>query len=231
MLQGSTDGDLAGQLLQIAREPILRGLVYERLGDYCHQCRNRLNSLKLMIYLMMKLTPAPTVGTWEEINRHYGDLERRVDQIQNLCRPMIVTRVTLELDLLIDDRREAWTRSMIANGRTLEFVAPAERALASFDVDRLGQALDAIVAWRAGDESAERPARLLWWVESGRVHLSWEEPASTRSGVQCRPMARGSIWALPLMARVADAHGGECRLRQDRGWQLDVSWPFRPPTP
>jgi hypothetical protein len=230
MSQGSIENDLAGQLVRIARDPVLRGMVYERLGDYCHQCRNRLNSLKLMIYLMMKQAPAGSARGWEEINRHYRDLERRLDQIQTLCRPMTITRVTLGIDLLMDDRRQDWSRSMSARGRNLEFIPPTSRTSASFDADRLGQALDAIVDWRAGEGPAGRPARLRWWAEGDQAHVAWEEPDPNPTEVLRVPTHGGSLWALPLLVRVAEAHGGECRIEAKRGWRVEVSWPARSPT-
>ena len=231
MSQGSIENALAGQMLRLARDATLRGMVYDRLGDYCHQCRNRLNSLKLMIYLMTKQCADPTVGVWEEVNRHYRDLERKVEQIQTLCRPMTVSRVTLALDLLIDDRREAWTRTMIASGGSLEMIPPGSRTESKFDVERLGGALDALVEWRAGEVATGRPARLRWWVEQGVSHICWEEPVRPETGVRRAPTAGDVIWALPLLVRVVEAHGGDCRVEESGGWRLDGSWPTPNPAP
>jgi hypothetical protein len=227
MPQGTIDEVLGDQLLRIARDPVLRLRVYEHLREYCHQCRNRLNSLKLSLYLAMRQSPSPNADPWVEIERHYRDLESRVEQVQFLCRPLLLSRVTLGLDLLIEDRREAWTRRMAELGRGLELVSPSERAVASFDVDSLGRALDSVVAWRASDRSDARSARLRWWVEGGFAHVAWEEPATpARPG--CVPPP---AWTLPLLARVALAHGGDYRIDTERGWCLDVAWPAKPITP
>ena len=66
MLQAIDDA-LGGQLLRIARDPDLRQRVYEHLREYCHQCRNRLNSLKLSpsfaqnsLWLPVESTLTPT---------------------------------------------------------------------------------------------------------------------------------------------------------------------------
>lgn len=231
MLPGTTDLELAEQLLRIAHDPELRRTLHERLGDYCHRCRNQLNSLKLSLYLAIKQTPAARASLWTEIDRCYQELESRVDQIQTLCRPMTLSRVTLGLDLLIEDRREQWSHVMISQGRTLEFVAPAERAVASFDVQRMGQALDSLVAWRAGEGASSLPVRMRWWAEAGFAHLVWEEPLeSTTRLPESRAESRSRTWALPLIARVAEAHEGDCRVQDDQPWRIEISWPSRPPS-
>jgi len=129
MLPGATDPRFAEQLMRIAKDPDLRRSLYERLGDYCHKCRNQLNSLKLSLYLVRRQPSTTRQDLWAEIDGHYQELERRVDLIQTLCRPMALSRVTLGLELLIEDRREPWTRLMAATGRNLELVPPAERAV------------------------------------------------------------------------------------------------------
>jgi hypothetical protein len=229
MHPGPTDNDLTNQLLRIAYDPDLRQKIYERLGEYCHQCRNRLNSLKLGLYLVARQPSGSTSSVWKEIERLYVQLERRVIQIQTLCRPMSLSRVTLGIDLLIHDRQEAWTQLMESNGKTLDFVAPAERAIASFDVERLGQAMDSVIAWRALERDSGGSARLRWWVEAGYAHVAWEESIS---GVKCEVSNhrdQGDSWALPMLARIALAHGGDYRVQDDRDWKLEVSWPSSPP--
>src|SRR5258707_9571590 len=103
------EGSLADQLLEVARDPTLRQSVYLRLGEYCHQCRNRLNSLKLSLFLAMKQSDQGLRHEWGLIERDYLELERIVDRVQMICRPMTLSRVSLALDLLFEDRREEWT--------------------------------------------------------------------------------------------------------------------------
>ena len=77
MHPGKTDLEFAEQLLRIAEDPDLRWTIYERLGEYCHRCRNQLNSLKLSIYLARKQSPASRPCLWTEIERDYQVLEQR----------------------------------------------------------------------------------------------------------------------------------------------------------
>lgn len=155
MPQGTTDTVLGDLLLLVARDSGLRLEVYEHLREYCHQCRNRLNSLKLSLYLAMRQSSLPTSDPWAEIEQHYRDLESRVEQVQFLCRPLVLTRTTLGLDLLIADRREKWTRQMAEQGRGLELIPPKDRAVASFDVDTLGRCS---TRWSPGGPRSDRPA-------------------------------------------------------------------------
>jgi hypothetical protein len=230
-LRGGNDQTLGDQLLQVARDPDLRQSVYEHLREYCHQCRNRLNSLKLSIYLAMKQSPTPTDDRWVEIDRHYQDLEKRVEQIQFLCRPIALCQVTLGLDLLVEDRRVVWEALMAEQGRELELVPPAERAVASFDVESLGKALDALVAWRAADRSAAGLARLRWWVDAGTAHLAWEESAEIGRPPGLPASDEAPPWTLPILARIVEAHGGDYKIQHERGWRLEFAWPSRPITP
>jgi hypothetical protein len=231
MLQVTTDLVVGDPLLRIARDPDLRLRVYDHLREYCHQCRNRLNSLKLSIYLAIRQSSSPTADPWVEIERHYKELETRVEQVQLLCRPIALSRVTLGLDLLINDRRETWTRLMTIQGRALEVVPPSDRAIASFDVDRLGRALDAVVAWRASEASAARTASLHWRVEAGVAQVTWEEPLEAARPEEVPVAEEPPNWTLPLLARVALAHGGDYQIETDRGWRLEVAWPSQPITP
>ena len=230
MLPGTTDQHLGDYLLRIARDPEVGLRVYEHLRDYCHQCRNRLNSLKLSIYLAIRQSPSNSAEPWLETERHYRALEYQVEQIQRLCRPMVLSRVTLGLDLLIDDRRDAWTQQMVAWGKNLEIIAPEQRAVASFDVDCLGRALDAVVAWRASTRSDVRSAKMRWCVEDEVITLTWEEPSWVPSEDDHATSPEGVAWTLPLLARVAIAHGGDYRIDTEGGWFLELSWPTKPIT-
>jgi hypothetical protein len=231
MLQSLSDNLLADQLIRIAREPELRHSIYDRLGEYCHQCRNRLNSLKLSLYLVMRQSPGTAEGRWDEIERHYQSLEQRVDQIQTLCRPVVLSRVTLSLDLLIDDRRKGWIDLMARSGKTLGFERPAEPSVISFDVDRIGQAIDSLVALRAGDLNSGSSATIRWWKDASLVHFRWEESVMPGASTKTSGTTEEETWTLPLLVRIVMAHGGEVRIENDSGYRLELSWPTSPPTP
>jgi hypothetical protein len=228
MLQVRSDSSLGDDLLKVALDPELRARVYEHLREYCHQCRNRLNSLKLGIYLAKKQCPPASVGTWEAIDRQYHELEASVEQVQFLCRTVSLSRVTIGIDLLIDDRIKGWARVMAARGKSIEVVPPATRALASFDVDGIGRALDSIVEWRAAARTASNLARLAWRVDDGWARLSWEEPNLPPG--EPAPEEPPS-WTLPMLARIIQAHGGNYRITTNPEWKIELAWPSQPPAP
>ncbi len=225
MLQSLTNESLADQLLRISREPELRRMIYERLGEYCHQCRNRLNSLKLSLYLVMRQSPESVEERWEPIDRQYQELERRIEQIQTLCRPLSLTKVKLGLDLLIDDRRENWVRLMAVAGKSLEFSRPSERAIAGFDVERLGHCLDALVAWRAGQAESGSLARIRWWADSGYVHLVWEESGLPSQSSSESASPDEGTWTLPFLVRMILAHEGDFQVQTAPNFRVEISWP------
>lgn len=219
------DGLLGDQLLAIACDPTLRQSVYLRLGEYCHQCRNRLNSMKLSLYLAQRASSESHGGRWEAIEGHYRELEARIERIQTICRPMVLSPVTVGLDLLVEDRRGDWAALLADRGGELDCVAPSERAVASLDVDRFGSALDALAAWRAGAISPGTTTRLRWRVEAGRAHLTWEEDRPRMKFSLPPDHGPDRTWTLPFLARVISAHEGDLLLRDGDGWRIDLSWP------
>ena len=227
MSDSLANDSLARELLEIARDAGLRQSVYLQLGEYCHQCRNRLNSLKLSLFLAIRQSDREHAGDWEPVERRYLELERIVDRVQTICRPMNLSRVTIDLELLFEDRREEWSRWMAAGGGDLKWAYPRARSPASFDVEWMGQALDALVRWRAGGLTEDRQAVFRWWVESSRACISWEESPE----VGTNSHEGGATWALPLIARVLEAHGGEYRVSLSFGWRIDLSWPLSAESP
>jgi len=222
------DARLADQLLAIARNPILRHSVYERLGEYCHQCRNRLNSLKLSLYLARRGAVEGYAGTWDALDGHYLELELLIERVQVICRPMVLSRITVGLDLLIEDRRQEWTSILAGRGGDLSFIAPTDRALASLDIDRMILGLDALARWRSVAVAPGTTTRIRWWVDAGWAHLAWEEdPPRARFTLGTDP-SPDRTWTLSLLARVAAEHDGELRLNDRLGWRLELTWPSDP---
>ena len=221
------DDRLGGQLMAIARDTTLRQAVYARIGEYCHQCRNRLNSLKLSLYLARREATGRASETWEALEKHYLALEQMIERVQVICRPMTLSRVRLGLDLLIDDRRARWSDLLAERGGELVCIPPGERAVATLDVDRMGLALDALATWRARVAPPGTNIRLRWRVDSGRARIGWEEEVPRAKFALDEGWGRGweGDWTLPLLARVLAAHDGDLRIDEMSGWRLELSWP------
>ena len=211
---------LADQFLEIARDPALRESVYGRLRDYCHQSRNHLNSFKLGIYLARRQSDDGLATPWESVERAYINLEERIERVQLICRPSVLSMMTLRIGLLMADRRASWAAILADGGCSLDCDPPEEDATARFDAERLGTALDAFAAWRAGFGPPGREIRLTWGVESGIAVVRWSERGTVGPSREDDPTL-----ALPLLARVIADHGGELVEEGWGGYRLELRWP------
>jgi hypothetical protein len=227
MLETMNYDGLTRHLMGIANDSTLRQNVYDQMGEYCHQCRNRLNSMKLCLYLAKRQSHPTTQADLAILEQLYATLERSIDLIQTLCRPMPVSMSSLGLDLLIREHEPDWARMATDRDIELEFIPPTARAVAQFDPDRMGQALDVLVEWRLARMAAGGEARMSWRVEGAEARLTWEEEATSYS-VDSSESLGVHAWALPLITRVAEAHGGGIRTQSGDVWRLDLNWPISP---
>ena len=225
MFDTTSNSALTNQLLEIVRDSSLRRDLEQSLGDYCHQFRNRLNSLKLSIYLAKRQVAPIALTCWRFLETTYQLLEEQLGRVQLLCRPLELTPVLIDLTLLFQDRRTAWSQIMTASGRTLEFAQPDGKAVVRFDVNQLGQALDSLVVWRA--EQGNQPTRtvIAWWVEFDQAHVTWTEGPGVNLGQPITPRRIGSPGTIPILTRIINEHGGQVRVNQQAGWNLAISWP------
>ncbi len=225
MLERLSSTDLSSCLMEIAQNPSLRRDLDQILGDFCHQCRNRLNSLKLSIYLAKRQALGPIHEAWRSLESDYYSLEAQLDRFQTICRPMGLSLVSIGLCLLFDDRWESWSKLLANRGSELEFVRPKLRSIARFDVNKLGAALDSMVAWRAEQGTLSRKMIVRWWVESGQAHILWIEPKVAEQVIRSPDDQLGSAWTLPILTRVLTEHGGSLSVDDREGWALSLSWP------
>ena len=226
MIDRTIGSDLVSVLMEIAQNPALQRDLDKILGDFCHQCRNRLNSLKLSLYLAKRQSPNRVTETWRDLESDYQALERQFERVQTICRPMCPSFVTIDLSLLFEDRRLNWSKILTDQGLELEFVRPQGRCLARFDVNQMGAALDAVIQWRAEQGSLATRTLLKWWDDSGRTHVEWVEAASiVRREKTPSPPRPEVAWTLPNLAQVVAEHGGTIKVDERNGWVLSFSWP------
>jgi hypothetical protein len=218
--------ELTAHLMGIVSDSGLRQVIYEHMGEYCHQCRNRLNSLKLCIYLAKRQDPPASPSELKVLEDRYAVLERSIDLIQTLCRPMTLSLASLGLDLLIQDRMPRWIAKAIDLDVDFTCAPPTERAVARFDPDRMGQVLDLLWDWRVHRLEPGSSVQFAWRVERGMASVVWEEqPNGFSAGLSPDESRASDAWALPLITRVVDAHGGRANLYEGEPWRLDMSWP------
>ncbi len=228
MFDPLVETSLTSQLMEIVQNPRLRADLNQVLGDYCHQCRNRLNSLKLSLYLAKRQSPQGVTSAWMALESDYQSVEAQLAKVETLCRPLCLSPVTIGLNLLFEDRRASWSKVLAEAGRDLEFHQPEEQSVARFDVDRLGLALDAMVAWRAEQGSSTTQTLVRWWVECNQAHVSWVEHSSQDVPDSVRLPDQFCAWTLPLLTRIVTEHGGSVEVDDRVGWSLKMSWPSEP---
>jgi hypothetical protein len=221
-IQGLSDESLAVSLLRAAADPAERDRLHELLGGFCHQCRNTLNSMKLSLYLAKRGSDTKRRAVWSDLEPRYMAVEQFIERLQLIVRPMALTPVRLALSLLFEERGGAWSATMAASGRTLTCVSPPDPVVVSFDPFHLGHALDGLVAWRAAAGPPGTEASLHWWVDRGRSYLEWSETVTNTE----RPAAtRDEALVLPLLGRVATAHGGSFSIDARDGLLIRLNWP------
>ena len=219
------DFELSRALLDLIRSLPLRHELDRQLGDFCHQCRNRLNSLKLSIYLAKRQSSNRLNGAWKLLEADYQTLEDQIDRVHKICRPPALARLVLDLDLLIDDRRPTWARLLCWPGRHIDFRREGTERKASYDVDQLGAALDSFVTWRAEQGGELNNVSIRWWVDETNAHISWHETGPLNLGQQASSVSKYSTWSLPLLVGVVGAHGGQLEIDETSGWKLSLCWP------
>jgi hypothetical protein len=87
----------------------------------------------------------------------------------------------------------------------------------------LGRALDALVAWRAQAGPAQKRARVSWGVKGDQAYVEWLEQRLSREDL---PDNRTESLALPLLARVALAHGGSFSVDATLDLCVSLRWPI-----
>lgn len=225
---------LARSLTRIAASPSQTRHLHAVLGDYCHQSRNLLNSLKMSFYLARRCPDSNKLDPLRHLEPRYILAERFIDRLQQIARPIPLSSVSLPLSLLIDDRAPVWAETLGRSGRALIIESPLDSSTGLYDPMRLGQGLDDLVAWRSAIAPPGFDLRLRWAVENRHFHLVWDEPESTRpdlrhSETTLAQAAEVEHWGpliVPLLGRLITLQGGTLDLTDSEAWTLTLRWPL-----
>lgn len=224
MLDGVLVDDLTGHFLEVAGDGGRSRELSQTLRVFFHDVRNKLNSLKIGLYLARRKasTPGPI---WDELDQSYRGLEQLIDRLQTICRPLELTTVSGDLGLWLEERRVFWSSRLVSSGRRLDWSPPAAPAVGRFDPMRLILGLDALVAWRAGEGTGDEAARLTWGIDHGRFQVEWSEegprPPEPLEGRDSRSVSM----TLPLLAHIMAAHGGSIAVSRRGGLVIRLTWP------
>lgn len=230
MLDGVVVDDLTRHFLRIATDGGCRELS-QTLRVFFHDARNRLNSLKIGLYLARRAATSQSRRVWEELDLSYRGLEQLVDRLQMICRPVELSVVDGDLGPWLDERRAFWASRLAAEGRMLVWSPPTAPAVGRFDPMRLIQALDALVTWRAAEPGTGEPVRLSWGSDGNQFRLEWSEegpsPDDPLEGRDGRPVSM----SLPILAQVMSTHGGSLAVSRQGGLVVRLAWPIGGPEP
>jgi hypothetical protein len=235
--EGPAEEGLSSSMLPVVSRPEQIECLRRMLSGFSHRCRNSLNGIKMSLYLFRRELKAPTPGCWKELEQMYLEIERFFDHLQTIYRPMALTMVRSPLGQLVADHEPDWRSWFQSSGRTLQVEPPRQDLPGDFDPIHLGMGLDAVVAWRAEARGVRHHPRLSWRIGDGFFEVCWDEAVTS-----CRPArpARGTgqsqggrvsrrvdLLALPLLARIVAAHGGQVESTQQPaiGFGLKARWP------
>jgi len=226
MVEAVQELGLAATLVGVAVNPTKVRALHTLLGDYCHQTRNLLNSLKLALYIARQgACPLEQSNDWDRLDSEYKVVEKCVERIQAICRPMPLATINASLSLVIQEQSERWTTWLEQSGRQLTLDAPKEPDVGDLDPIRLSGALDGFVEWRADATNCAEPIVLRWGKAEGDLYFEWIESGSLDAGEPEPEPAGMKALSLPLLARVVAAHRGRFQVQQDVGFHVAASWP------
>jgi hypothetical protein len=212
-------------LLGVAGDPERIKALHGILGDFCHVFRNRINGIKLSLFLARRQEQGPAGTAWDDLESRYRAVEQLIEHVQWICRPLPLRPVRLSLCDLIAERAPCWTRTLEGRGRRLVLQPPGEASVGEFDPSRLSQGLNEFVAWRARAEPGGTAVLLRWGVDGGELTMEWDDPDSLTPDLAARCPGAPPPLALPILARVMTAHGGRLTLEPGRGLRVRCQWP------
>lgn len=224
-LEDAPSESLAQALLEIVVEPQRVVALHRVLGEFCHIFRNRLNSLKLAMYIARRTAVDSAAESWRQLESEYREVEQFIELFQAICRPMRLTPMRFALGTVLEDRVATWSNWFAAGGRSLEMEPPSGSAVGWFDPTRLVQGLDALASWRSRTGTAGSAVRLAWWERDEHLHLRWAERGPTKDDLAILRPERSACLALPLLARVMSAHGGTLEVSDRDALQVQLRWP------
>jgi signal transduction histidine kinase len=210
---------LAGALLRCVEEPDRIAMIQVLLDRYCHRLRNRLNSMKLSLYLARRLSGNPSGPEWGRADSAYRSMEAMIEQVQLFCNPLQPSLAEGDLNLWIEQRAPEWRRMLSSRCLRLETHGPDESLPTWFDWNRLAQGLDALITFWASQGPPDGTIRLSWQRDPDRFRVRFEGEASL-----IRAHGDEESLALPVLARVLRAHQGTLAIAADSR-AIDLSWP------
>jgi hypothetical protein len=218
---------VARALMAMAADPSRTDELYSVLGEFCHGIRDRLNALKISLYVVNQSVGAERGQCWQDVHEQYLGVEHFVDQFQTVFRPMSLNLMNVSLGRLLDENRDAWEALVRSRGANLFWSRPKTDPVGTFDPMRLIDALERFVQCRAAELAPGTLVHVSWSSEDGQFRLTWDErKPAVALGQPPHEECRNGIMALPMLARVMALHGGTIAARSRDGCGIDLRWPL-----
>jgi hypothetical protein len=236
---GLEEEGLSGTLFRLVQDERKIEQLRREIGSFSHRCRNVLGGMKMTLYLMKRGAPGSLPPWWDDIERSYQGIEQLIDELQLIYRPMPLTPIRAPFRSLVRNREPSWHEWFARGKGLLEIEPPADESPCEFDPMCLRMGCDAFLRWRASRLLPRQTGRLCWQTVGGRLRVCWQErqaassPASGTKRAATRERvslpAGGQKLALPLLARVIQAHRGAIQWTQSPDFQVKFGWPLEQP--
>jgi hypothetical protein len=226
MTSNGVDG-LSNAMLSIVSEEDQIALLHHHLDRYCHRFRNRLNSLKLCLFMGKKSLGESEFdkGQWQELETLYQVLENLMEQFQQYCRPSEVHPMEVSLRSFVQELRGTWSHRLSNREIQVEFHSTDCRSKCQLDLARMTLGLDALANWRGSVLPPGSTIVLNCWEDQGSFWLSWEESEPLPSARDDSDDEVAANIALPVLARILHAHGGTLEVTHQEPFRLLLRWP------
>jgi hypothetical protein len=223
-------------LLRLAQDDRKIEQLREELSGFTHRCRNLLSGVKMSLYFVRRGADRPLPAWWAEVEQNYEGIERLLDQLQQIYRPMPLTLVRAPLRSFVLDRERTWREWFTSSNGSLQIMPPAEESTGELDPMYLSLGFDAMLRWRASALLPGHFARFSWMTTESRLEACWHEVRTegrAEQGEEHHPRPDRSasasphqVLALPLLARVIKAHQGTMQWRSAPEFEVVFGWPL-----
>src|SRR4051794_957301 len=110
MRQVASIEGLGGALLAIASDTAKVERLYQVLERYCHRLRDRLNCLKMSLYLAKRMEAGDGLADWIALEARYRTLEHLMDELQVFYGTMNLKPIRAPLGMFLDEHHPTWSQ-------------------------------------------------------------------------------------------------------------------------
>ncbi len=218
---------LSRTLLDLMDSPEGLHEIHPLLDRYCHRVRNRLNSLKLSLYLTRKLSGVALESLWPRTELCYQSMERLVEQLQWLTGPLQPVLLETNLRDWLTAQTSTWSALLHASKIGVELTLPDPEVTLKVDTFLVEKGMNMLVrSWG------------MFGPAGGTIRVSVKQNCQVVTLVlNCegadpkdwfrRSKEQAETLELPILARILEVHGGHLGFRHGPSFSLSFPTPSR----